>query len=90
VAAIGIPNSGEFDGVGRLAPVVTQKTGGPQFALLDQAGEVISFVTPAPGVNLRPYVDQYVGVNGQRGYLTDMQRQHVSVKRVTVLDVQRR
>ena len=47
---------------------------------------VISFVTPAPGVNLRPYVDHYVGVNGQRGYLTDLQRQHISVQRVTVLD----
>jgi SH3-like domain-containing protein len=81
-----------FDGMGRLSPVVSQKTGGPQFALLDESGAVLKFVTPAPGVNLRPYVDQYIGVNGQRGYLTDLQRQHVSVQRITVLDagVQRR
>jgi hypothetical protein len=79
-----------FDGVGRLSPVISDKVGGPQYALVDNANAVISFVTPAPGVNLRPYVDHYVGVNGQRGYLTELQRQHISVQRVTVLDVERR
>jgi hypothetical protein len=79
-----------YDGVGRLSPVVSQKTGAPQFALVDSTNNVISFVTPAPGVNLRPFVDKYIGVNGQRGYLTELQRQHISVQRVTVLDVQRR
>ncbi len=78
-----------FDGVGRLSPVISDKVGGPQYALVDDANAVISFVTPAPGVNLRPYVDHYVGVNGQRGYLTELQRQHISVQRVTVLDVER-
>ncbi|MEX2111944.1 MAG: hypothetical protein WD845_02100 [Pirellulales bacterium] len=80
----------QFDGVGRLSPVISEKVGGPQYALVDNANAVISFVTPAPGVNLRPYVDHYVGVNGQRGYLTDLQRQHISVQRVTVLDVAQR
>ncbi len=79
-----------FDGMGRLSPVISQKTGGPTYALVDDSNAVMSFVTPAPGVNLRPYVDHYVGVNGQRGYMTDLQRQHISVQRVTVLDTQRR
>lgn len=79
-----------FDGVGRLSPVVSQTTGGPQYALMDEKGAVLSFVTPAPGVNLRPYVDKQVGVNGQRGYLTDLKRQHISVQRVTLLDATRR
>ncbi len=79
-----------FDGVGRLSPVISDKVGGPQYALVDDANAVISFVTAAPGVNLRLYVDHYVGVNGQRGYLTELQRQHISVQRVTVLDVERR
>lgn len=79
-----------FDGVGRLSPVVSQRTGGPQYALLDRSGAVLSFVTPAPGVNLRPFVDKYVGVNGQRGYLTDLKRQHISVQRVSLLDAVRR
>jgi SH3-like domain-containing protein len=79
-----------FDGIGRLAPVISQRSGAPQFALVDGSNSVISFVTAAPGVNLRPYVDKHVGVNGQRGYMTDLGRQHINVQRVTVLDVQRR
>jgi SH3-like domain-containing protein len=79
-----------YDGVGRLAPVISEKVGGPQFALVDSSNAVVSFVTPAPGVNLRPFVDHYVGVNGQRGYMTDLQRQHINVQHVTVLDMQRR
>ncbi len=83
-------DDGRFDGVGRLSPVISQQVGGPSYALVDESNAVVSFVTPAPGVNLRPYVDQVVGVNGQRGYLTDLQRQHINVQRVTVLDVMRR
>ena len=79
-------DTARFDGVGRLAPVISEKSGGPQFALVDNANAVISFITPAPGVNLRLYVDHYVGVNGQRGYMTDLQKQHINVQRVTVLD----
>ena len=79
-----------FDATGRLSPVVSQRTGGPQYALVDSSGAVLSFVTPAPGVNLRPFVDKQVGVNGQRGYLTDLARQHISVQRVTLLDTQLR
>jgi SH3-like domain-containing protein len=80
----------QFDGVGRLSPVISEKVGGPQYALVDNSNAVISFVTPAPGVNLRPYVDHYVGVNGQRGYLSELARQHISVQRVTVLDTVQR
>ncbi len=80
----------QFDGVGRLSPVISEKVGGPQYALVDNANAVISFITPAPGVNLRPYIDHYVGVNGQRGYSTDLQRQHISVQRVTLLETARR
>jgi len=79
-----------FDGVGRLAPVLATKPGGPQYALLDERGGVRSFVTPAPGVNLRPFVDKQVGVSGQRGYIPDLQKQHVSAQRVTLLDTVRR
>ena len=79
-----------YDGVGRLSPVISEKVGGPQYALVDANNAVVSFVTPAPGVNLRPFVDRYVGVNGQRGYMTDLQRQHINVQHVTVLEVQRR
>jgi uncharacterized protein YgiM (DUF1202 family) len=83
-------SNGRFDGVGRLAPVLANRPGGPQYALLDERGSVRSYVTPAPGVNLRPFVDQNVGVSGQRGYIPDLQKQHVSAQRITLLDTTRR
>jgi len=86
----GTSTDARFDGVGRLAPVLATKPGGPQYALLDERGGVRSFVTPAPGVNLRPFVDNQVGVIGQRGYIPDLQKQHVSAQRVTLLDTARR
>lgn len=86
----GASTDARFDGVGRLAPVLATKPGGPQYALLDERGGVRSFVTPAPGVNLRPFVDKQVGVSGQRGYIPDLQKQHVSAQRVTLLDTVRR
>jgi hypothetical protein len=83
-------SNSRFDGVGRLAPVLANRPGGPQYALLDERGSVRSYVTPAPGVNLRPFVDQNVGVSGQRGYIPDLQKQHVSAQRITLLDTTRR
>jgi uncharacterized protein YraI len=74
-----------YDGIGRLAPVVSKNTGGPQYALVDDKGSVLSFVTPAPGVNLRPYVNQQIGVHGQRSFLFDVQRPHISVQRVAAV-----
>lgn len=74
-----------YDGVGRLSPVVSKNTGGPQYALVDAKGSVLSFVTPAPGVNLRPYVNQQIGVHGQRSFLFDVQRPHISVQRVATI-----
>jgi hypothetical protein len=79
-----------YDGVGRIAPVVSQRPGAPQYALVDGSNTVVSFLTPAPGVNLRPYVDRQVGVNGQRGFMTDLRREHISVQRVTLIDSVRR
>jgi SH3-like domain-containing protein len=78
-----------FDSAGRLTPVVSRKPGAPQYALVDANGAVVSFLTPAPGVNLRHYLDKQVGVNGPRGFMTDVQKQHVNVQRVTLLDVKR-
>jgi hypothetical protein len=79
-----------YDGVGRIAPVISQRPGAPQYALVDGTNTVVSFLTPAPGVNLRPYVDRQVGVNGQRGFMTDLRREHISVQRVTPMDTVRR
>jgi uncharacterized protein YgiM (DUF1202 family) len=81
------PYSGDarYDGTGKLAQVVSNKIGTPRYALLDQTGEVRFYITPAPGVNLRNYLGQEVGVSGTLGFLPEQQRQHVTARRIIPL-----
>ncbi|HVA51059.1 MAG TPA: hypothetical protein VNH11_32260 [Pirellulales bacterium] len=53
----------------------------PEFALVDAAGRVSAYVSPAPGVNLRRYLNQDVGINGSLGYMPERQAQHLTAKR---------
>ncbi len=79
-----------FDGVGRLMANQPRNLGAPPFVLLDAAGRIVTYVTPAPNINLRSYVDKQVGVNGQRGYIADLQKPHLNAQHVTVLSDVRR
>jgi SH3-like domain-containing protein len=74
-----------YDAVGILRPVVSKRPGAPQFALVDERGKVISFVTPSPDVNLQPYLGHRIGVTGSRGYIPEFQRAHVTAGRVSPL-----
>ncbi len=80
------PGLARYDGTGRLTRVAPGKSGDPAFALLDPQGVVRFYVTPAPGVNLRYYVGQTVGVTGSRGYWPEMNTQHLVAQRVDVID----
>ena len=73
-----------FDAVGRLAPVVSRRPGAPNYALVTAANEVKYFVTPAPGLNLQPYVGQTIGVQGQWGFLPELNKPHVMASRVSL------
>jgi hypothetical protein len=75
-----------FDGTGRLARVVPSKVGAPRYALLDDKGNVTSYVSPAPGVNMQYYLGRQVGVSGQRGYIADGNAKHITAKHVTAMD----
>jgi hypothetical protein len=77
---------GPYDAVGILRPVVSRRPGAPQFALVDERGQVISFVSPAPDLNLQPYLGHRVGVVGNRGYIPEFQRANVTASRVTPLN----
>jgi len=74
-----------FDGSGRLAAVATSQDHMPQFALTDSAGRVLQYVSPAPGFNLHRYVNQEIGVYGQRGYIPHLRAAHVTAQRVVIL-----
>lgn len=92
VAVLGAPSrppEPRFDGSGRLSPVVSSKPGAPTYALVDPNGAVMYFIAPAPGVNLRPFVNKQVGVNGPRSYMADTQKQLISVQHVAVLDAKK-
>jgi uncharacterized protein YgiM (DUF1202 family) len=80
------PNEPRYDAVGRLKPVVSQNEDSPRFALVDDKGAVISFVTPTPDLNLRPYVGMRVGVNGSRGFMPEYRKAHVTAGRVTPIE----
>lgn len=75
-----------FDGIGRLTQVLSRDPGSPQFALLNPQGQVAYYVSPSPGVNLRRYLNQQVGINGALGYLPEQHAQHVTAQRIVNVD----
>jgi uncharacterized protein YraI len=75
-----------FDAAGRLARIRASKPGAPQYAVVDDGGHIRCYVSPAPGINLRYYVGQQVGINGTRGYMPEQQADHVMARHVSVLD----
>lgn len=85
-SAAGAPaDAGRYDAVGILRPVVSKRPGAPQFALVDERGQVATFVTPSPDVNLQPYLGRRVGIAGNRGFIPEFNRAHVTAGRVTPL-----
>ncbi|MGD9632040.1 MAG: SH3 domain-containing protein [Pirellulales bacterium] len=79
------PNS-PYDAVGILRPVVSKRPGAPQFALVNAQGQVVTFITPTPDVNLQPFIGQQIGVTGSRGYIPEFRRAHVTAARVAPLN----
>lgn len=75
-----------YDAVGILRPVVSKRPGAPQFALVNAQGQVLTFITPTPDVNLQPYIGQQIGVTGSRGYIPEFRRAHVTAARVSPLN----
>lgn len=53
-----------YAGQGWLVPVLTSRTDLPRFALTDAQGQILHFVTPVNGLNLRRYLRQQVGIVG--------------------------
>jgi hypothetical protein len=81
-----VDDPNRFDGVGKLAPVFAQRPNAPRYALIDESNQVVSFVSPAPGVNLQPYLGKSVGVSGQRGYLPELGKPIVTAQRISSVD----
>lgn len=70
------------DASGWLVQVHTSVPGQPEFALTDDAGNVIVYVQPTAGLNLRRYLQQPVSVQGVRGYLPTLAAKQILAERV--------
>jgi SH3-like domain-containing protein len=81
-----VDDPNRYDGIGKLAPVVSQRPNAPRYALIDNSNQVVSFVTPAPGVDLQAYVGKSVGVSGQRGFMPELGKPHVTAQRIALVD----
>jgi hypothetical protein len=79
VAALG----GEMSGW--LQAVHTSYPGQPEFALTDDAGNVLAYVRSTPGLNLRRYMEQPVTVFGTRGYIPNLAAKQIIADRVVRL-----
>ena len=75
-----------YDAVGILKPVVSKREQAPRFALIDDRGDVVSFVTPTPDLNLQPYLGQRIGVHGKREYISEFRKAHVAAGRITPIE----
>lgn len=79
-----------FDAAGRLQRVLPPKLGAPRYALTDERGNVLTYVNPAPGMNMQYYLGRRVGIYGVRGRLAEQNAEYVTAKHVTALDSQMR
>lgn len=77
--------SDRYDAAGRLVSIPTSRQGEPSYAIVDERNIVRQYVSPAPRVNLQPYVGRTVGITGVAGPSPDA-RPHVMAKRIDVLD----
>jgi hypothetical protein len=78
-------NASQYDASGWLVPVHATHSGQPEYAITDDRGNTLAYVSAQPGVNLRRYLRQPVGLKGRRGYLGDLDANHIVVDRVTPL-----
>lgn len=87
-----IARGGRHDAEGVLRPVVSKRPNAPKYAVIDDRGQIAALVTPTPKIDrrLKGMLGQRVGLDGQRGFLTDLRREHVVAERVTPLGTIRR
>ncbi|WP_425400476.1 hypothetical protein [Aeoliella sp.] len=80
------PALGQFDAVGVLRPVVSKNGNAPPYALVDDSGQVVTFITPSPSLNLQQLLGQRVGVSGTRGFLPEYRSRNIQTARVAPVD----
>jgi hypothetical protein len=82
----GSPFAPRYDAKGWLKPVVSRNKPAAPYAIVDQDGKPLCFVTPSPGLNIARYANKEVGLFGKRGYIEALKTPHVVAERVIDLD----
>jgi len=62
---------------GTLVQVYSSRSNSPPFALTDNTGRTIAYVTPTPGTNLRVHLNSKVRVAGYQGFVTGLNTPHI-------------
>ena len=62
---------------GYLVQVYSARTNSPPYALTDNVGNTIAYVTPTPGVNLRHHLNNHINVFGSQGFVHGLSTPHV-------------
>lgn len=77
-----------FDFAGRVVPVIsrTRRPDAPPFALTDDQGKVVCFLTPSIGINLAQHVNQHVAVSGPKTFVEKLKKSQVEVRRIVRKD----
>ena len=83
------PPLARFDASGVLRKSSVTIDGKPAFILSGPYGGIRCYVTGAPGVDLRKYLDQLVAVRGPANYRDEVRNQHILVRDVTPVEVKR-
>ena len=79
-----------FDGRGWLLPVHSSRQASPPYALLNQQGQILTFVSPAPGLNLHRYLRKEIGIFGQRSRAEFLNKPHLTADRIVDIERHRR
>ncbi|MDG2382060.1 MAG: SH3 domain-containing protein [Pirellulaceae bacterium] len=79
-----------YQGEGWLIPVFTNRQDLPSFALTDDDGAILYFVTPRSGLNLRRYLRKRVGIVGAIETNSPQEQARLTAQRIIVLDRHRR
>lgn len=81
----------QYDAYGWLCElIVNGGMGQSRFAIKDDAGRITHEITALPGLNLRRYLNQRVGIVGSRGFDQKLNLNHVTAERVIPVDTLRR
>jgi uncharacterized protein YgiM (DUF1202 family) len=78
-------DSGAGDASGWLVQVHATVPGQPEYALTDDAGNVITYVRSTASLNLRRYLQQPVMIQGVRGYIPALAAKQIVAERVVRL-----